>query len=197
MVNEKRREEERALSVEYKAREVPKNVKQNKFEKLMREQEQRRADAKRFAMAKIKASEAPFAFYERDIKAQKEKYEQAELPPSVPDNAPFRAGKIPWRILVPLYKTMVDANENERDKRVKRNAELSLSLSKLPPRMEASEKQRKEKEQLQENAQQASAFSFKPPIPKAVPDFKRIHKEFNYKLERNKSAAKLTVPQPF
>jgi hypothetical protein len=37
MVNEKRREEERALSVEYKAREVPKNVKQNKFEKLMRE----------------------------------------------------------------------------------------------------------------------------------------------------------------
>ena len=48
MVNEKRREEEQALSVEYKAREVPKNVKQNKFEKLMREQEQRRADAKRF-----------------------------------------------------------------------------------------------------------------------------------------------------
>jgi len=92
---------------------------------------------------------------------------------------------------------MVDANENERDKRVKRNAELSLSLSKLPPRMEASEKQRKAKEQLQENAQQASAFSFKPPAPKAVPDFKRIHKEFNYKLERNKSAAKLTVPQPF
>jgi hypothetical protein len=41
---------------------------------------------------------------------------------------------------------MVDQNENERDKRVKRNAEISLSLSKLPPRMEASEHQRKEKE---------------------------------------------------
>ena len=77
-------------------------------------------------MAKIKASEAPFAFYERDIKAQKEKYEQAELPQNVPQYAPFRAGKIPWRILVPLYKTMVDANENERDKRVKKNAEISL-----------------------------------------------------------------------
>ena len=84
MVNEKRREEERALNFEYRAREVPKIVKQNKFEKLMKEQEQKRQDAKRFAMAKIKASEAPFAFYERDIKQQKDKYEQAELPKSVP-----------------------------------------------------------------------------------------------------------------
>jgi hypothetical protein len=47
---------------------------------------------------------------------------------------------------VPLYKTMVDADQNERDKRVKKNAEVSLSLSKLPPRMEAAEKQRVEKE---------------------------------------------------
>lgn len=55
--------------------------------------------------------------------------------------------------MVPLYKTMVDADENERDKRVKRNAELSLSLAKLPPRMEEAEKQRKEKEIIQEKAQ--------------------------------------------
>lgn len=39
MVNEKIREEERALSIEYRAREVPKSVKQNKFEKLMRDQD--------------------------------------------------------------------------------------------------------------------------------------------------------------
>lgn len=93
-------------------------------------------------MAKIKSSEAPFTFYERDIKKQKDKQEMAELPPTFSDSTPFRAGKIPWRILVPLYKTMVDADENERDKRVKKNAEVSLSLSKLPPRMEAAEKQR-------------------------------------------------------
>ena len=57
----------------------------------------------------------------------------------------FRAGKIPWRVLVPLYKSMVDDAENQREKRVKKNAELSLSLAKLPPRMEASEKFRKER----------------------------------------------------
>ena len=146
MVNEKEKEVERALSFEYKAREIPKSVKTKKYTKLMKEQEKRRTDAKRFAMAKIKSSEAPFTFYERDIKKQKDKQEQAELPPTYSDSTPFRAGKIPWRILVPLYKTMVDADENERDKRVKKNAEVSLSLSKLPPRMEAAEKQRQEKE---------------------------------------------------
>jgi len=35
---------------------------------------------------------------------------------------------------------MVDEQENERDKRIRKNAEVSLTLSKLPPRMEAHEK---------------------------------------------------------
>lgn len=197
MVNEKAKEEERALSFEYKAREIPKSVKTKKFDKLMKDQEKRRADAKRFAMAKIKSSEAPFTFYERDIKKQKDKQEQAELPPDYQEAPAFRAGKIPWRILVPLYKTMVDADQNERDKRVKKNAEVSLSLAKLPPRMEAAEKQRIEKEKALQKERESTDFTFKPRAPRAVPDFKRIHKEFNHKLERNKSAAKLTVPVAF
>jgi hypothetical protein len=57
---------------------------------------------------------------------------------------PFRANKIPWKVLVPLYKRMVDKIEYERDIRIKKNAELSYSLSRLPPRMEAYEKQKKE-----------------------------------------------------
>ena len=68
MVNEKEKEIQRAMSFEYKAREIPKSVKTKKFEKIMKDQEKRRDDAKRFAMAKIKSSEAPFTFYERDIK---------------------------------------------------------------------------------------------------------------------------------
>lgn len=148
-------------------------------------------------MAKIKSSEAPFTFYERDIKKQQDKKEQAELPPTYQEAPPFRAGKIPWRILVPLYKTMVDADVNERDKRVKKNAEVSLKLAKLPPRMEAAEKARVEKEKALQKERDSIDFSFKPPTPRAVPDFKRIHKEFNQKLERNKSASKLTVPIAF
>jgi hypothetical protein len=148
MVKEKQREEQRALSFEYRAREVPKHVKEHKYTKLMRSQEERRQEAKRLAMAKIKATEAPFKFYERDLKNHKEKLERAELPPEIGEHAPFRAGKIPWKVLVPLYKSMVDDAETERDRRVRKNAEVSLSLSKLPPRMAQDEIKRKQKAEV-------------------------------------------------
>lgn len=55
-------------------------------------------------------------------------------------HTPFRANKIPWKVLVPLYKRMIDKIEYERGIRIKKNAERSYSLAKLPPRMEAYEK---------------------------------------------------------
>lgn len=194
MIKEKKDEEERALSFEYRAREIPKSVKGNKYEKLMASAEKRKDDAKRFAMAKIKSTEKPFAFYERDVKALKDKMEKSDVPTSEEIAAPFRAGKIPWRVLVPMYQAIID-KDDDRDKRVKKAAEISLSLSKLPPRMEAYEKLRKEKEALKAKA--GSKNLYMPPKRKEVPDFKRKHKEFASMLEKNKSASKLTVPQPF
>jgi hypothetical protein len=38
---------------------------------------------------------------------------------------------------------------------------------------------------------------FKPAAPKEVPDFKRLHREFAATMGQNKSARKLTKPQPF
>jgi hypothetical protein len=64
-------------------------------------------------------------------------------PPEVPDtmrHPPFRANKIPWKILVPLYKRMIDKIEQDRSIRIQKNAEISYSLSKLPPRMEEAER---------------------------------------------------------
>lgn len=69
MVHERLKEEDKALAFEYKAKEVPKSVKEKKYDKLMKGQQDRRQEAKRLAMAKIKAIEAPFKFYERDLKA--------------------------------------------------------------------------------------------------------------------------------
>lgn len=66
----------------------------------------------------------------------------SELPETM-RHPPFRANKIPWKVLVPLYKRMVDKIEYEREVRIKKNAEHSLSLAKLPPRMEEHEKLKK------------------------------------------------------
>jgi len=67
---------------------------------------------------------------------------ETEIPETM-RHPPFRANKIPWKVLVPLYKRMNDKIEYERELRIKKNAELSLSLAKLPPRMEEYEKKRK------------------------------------------------------
>ena len=78
-----------------------------------------------------------YNFYKRDEKSRKASEERAELPDDIPQHAPFRANKIPWKVLVPLYQAIQD-KDDERNKRVKRNAEVSLKLSQLPPRMEKS-----------------------------------------------------------
>jgi hypothetical protein len=84
-------------------------------------------------MALTKQNEKPFSFYERD--KNKAKWVPAEVPECM-RHPPFRANKIPWKILVPLYKRMVDKIEYERESRIKKNAELSYALAKLPKRME-------------------------------------------------------------
>jgi hypothetical protein len=90
------------------------------------------------SLAITKQREKPFSFYLRDL-------ENAKRPTSAPKDLhpPFKANVIPWRVRAPLYQEMVERAEYSREQRIKRNAEVSLSLSKLPPRMQEYEDKRK------------------------------------------------------
>ena len=95
--------------------------------------------------------------------------------------APFKAGIIPWRVRAPLYQEMIERTEYAREQRIKRNAEISLSLSKLPPRMQEYESKKKLEAEtggaINEKSQSQpleAMFTFQPPKAKAVPDFKRL-----------------------
>jgi hypothetical protein len=165
----------------------------------MKQREQRRQDGKRLAMAKIKATEKPFSFQEKDHQHQVKKQEKAELDKDVPQFPQFRAAKVPWRVQVPLFQSIMDA-DGEKRKNVKKVAEINLQLSKLPPRMESHKKTEKEKKQADNRKAEAmfrKSYTFKPLPAREVPDFRRLHKEFASTLNRNKSAAKLTNPVPF
>lgn len=121
------------------------------------------------------------------------------LSKDIPDHAVFKAGKIPWRILIPRYQEILD-NEDKRVKNIKKMAEVSLSMSKLPPRMEdhklvVQEKKSKYKAKADEDFK--AVHTFAPSPAREVPDFKRLHKEFTVSLNRNKSAIKVTEPKPF
>ena len=92
------------------------------YERICRRNEERREEIRRLSIANTKQNEKPFSFYYRDLEKQK------ESAPDVPDvmrNPPFRANKIPWKVLVPLYKRMVDKIEHERSERIRLNAERS------------------------------------------------------------------------
>jgi hypothetical protein len=77
MIKDKQMEEDQALSFKYKARDIPRAVREKKYDKIVRQSQERRKEAKRQAMAKIKQTEAPFTFYQRDIEKQKKKKEEA------------------------------------------------------------------------------------------------------------------------
>jgi hypothetical protein len=49
----------------------------------------------------------------------------------------FRARIVPWRILIPKFKMMMESEEHERETRIRQNAEKSFAQAKLPPRMQA------------------------------------------------------------
>jgi hypothetical protein len=96
---------------------------------------------------------------------------------------PFRANAIPYKVLVPLYKRIVDKREYEREIRIKKNAEVSLSLAKLPPRMQEWEDKKKLMSQQDGFKSQRSSSvdlycTFQPPRAKPVPDFKRLQRQF-------------------
>jgi len=116
--------------------------------------------------------------------------------------AQFRARIVPWRILVPRFKMMMEKDEHEREQRIRSNAEASFAAAKLPPRMQTheDEKRRRVEEDLDTTAQSQPTdlqFSFCPPRARSVPNFRKIQKEFVTKMEQLKKSKAPTVPQPF
>lgn len=67
MIAQKQKEEERELKTRIRARDIPNSVKKNKYTQMLREQDIKREDMKKLSIAKTKANEAPFNFYERDM----------------------------------------------------------------------------------------------------------------------------------
>ena len=101
---------------------------------------------------------------------------------------------------------MIERTEYAREMRIKRNAEISLSLSKLPPRMQDYENKKKLEAEtggaLNENTKSEALenlFPFMPPKAKPVPDFKRLQKDFVHTLEelKRQKQLKTTDFKPF
>ncbi len=55
--------------------------------------------------------------------------------PDAMNHPPFRAKPPHWKVLIPRYQIMMEKEEDERQQRIKANAEISYNQASLPPRM--------------------------------------------------------------
>ncbi len=200
-MEKKERELQRELSSSNKPTEIPKTTLQPLYKKILAKDALRRQKAKEASLARNRTQSKPFSFHERDVQKARERLNACE---DIDDRMlqQFRARNVPWRILIPRFKMMVERDEHEREQRIIRNAEESYKRASLPPRMQAheDEKKRRAAEEMDSEFSKASAkplFSFSLPRPRSVPDFRRIQRNFVNKMEALKKSKKPTAPRPF
>ena len=191
------KDEDYYVFYQFHANELKKGIWGNKMQNIIEyEREQRQLRTEKLK-EKIIAEMKPFSFYEKDERKYKEKIKQEPIPPTFP---PFRANAIKWLSQVLIYEDMLKQEKEEREQRIKERMEKTKLASKLPPRMQMYEEERKERERQKklkyknELIQERKLRQFK---AKEVPDFIKLQTDFENKLNEMKKAAKPTIPEPF
>ena len=191
------KDEDYFVYYQFHANELKKGIWGNRMQNIIEYEKQQRQLRTEKLKEKIIAEMKPFSFYEKDERKYKEKIKQEPIPPTFP---PFRANAIKWLSQVLIYEDMLKQEKEEREQRIRERMEKTKLASKLPPRMQMYEEERKERERQKklnyqkELIQERKLRQFK---AKEVPDFLKLQTEFENKLNEMKRAAKPTIPEPF
>lgn len=130
----------------FKANPVPEFVKQrNLLEQINKEQEIRREEVKKNSKIITMQREKPFSFYNRDTQKIRKKnlYERKQFQ--------FKANPVPWFCSIKLLERMNEEERAKREERVAKHAQITLNMSKLPPRMEKHEQEKVNLDHLKNN----------------------------------------------
>ena len=191
------KDEDYYVYYQFHANELKKGIWGNRMQNIIEYEKQQRQLRTEKLKEKIIAEMKPFSFYEKDERKYKEKIKQEAIPPTFP---PFRANAIKWLSQVLIYEDMLKQEKEEREQRIKERMEKTKLASKLPPRMQMYEEERKDRERQKklnyqkELIKERKKREFK---AKEVPDFLKLQTEFENKLNAMKRAAKPTIPEPF
>lgn len=124
----------------------------------------RRMEVKKNSTSLTKANERPFSFYERD--KQKQEVDPEDYLPHDLKKPAFKANPIPRACSVLIFDQMMKQQEQERQERIRKQAELNFSKAKLPERMQMHEE--KQKQLPPKRADTADGLSFRPKINELV-----------------------------
>lgn len=186
------------ISCQFKAKEIPKSTMEPRYQKIMEANEKRREDVIRQSQAMTRANEKPFSFYHRDVENYERKKNHVPDLEVMEDCGKFKANPVPWYCKAHLFKRMVENDAQERELRIKDYAELSYSLSKLPPRMALYEEMKRQGLIKQKSMDDFNLeCTFKPRPARDVPDFEKLQHNFQHALEKQRRSRSVTQPQPF
>eukprot|EP01006_Ploeotia_vitrea_P035030 TRINITY_DN65831_c7_g2_i2.p1 TRINITY_DN65831_c7_g2~~TRINITY_DN65831_c7_g2_i2.p1 ORF type:complete len:845 (+),score=440.87 TRINITY_DN65831_c7_g2_i2:341-2536(+) len=192
----KRREEE-PLQFTFRANPVPPSTLLPKYEKLMKQQEERRRQVREKSKEITKKNERPFSFYERDQQAlrnRRARLEARENEAQIMREQLLQQIRQEEEELQRRYAHIAD-----REERVKKLAADKLKKSQLPKRM--AESQRKDKSENDSNAgnqdkkkdgQQGGSEKEQEEVifrANKVPDFRALQRKFADQLAKRKEAA--------
>lgn len=187
MLQEKEQVIDKELSNKFKAKPVPPEIKIPLFKIIMDEQDQRRQVLKTQFEALTKSMEKPFSFYIRDL----------AKPPIKPPEEPvhvFHANQVPWFVKIDRSEEFKQQEELRKD-RISKMARHTLSLAKMPARMESAARELKEVDESKAKSQtKFHTVQFK---AKDVPDFAAQQEKFAKALLDKKGSFNPTVPTPF
>ncbi|EAR83067.2 EF hand protein (macronuclear) [Tetrahymena thermophila SB210] len=210
MIEEAREKERKEYNTRPKPKEIPDHVKKPLYEKIMHEQEKRRQEVRKNSVAITIQREKPFKFYIRDknpetsLKRSKRKTQEER------DSFVFKANKVPWFCSINLLEKINRDEELKRQERVAKQAQKTMSMSKLPPRMEKHEQERRARELMEgySGVTKVSTMnplkremyvepSFQPPKAKPIPNFNKMHQDFQERLDKKRRGKRPTEVLPF
>jgi hypothetical protein len=147
-------------------------------------------EVKKNSVHLTKQKERPFSFYERD--KQKQKLDPEEYLPYDLRKPNFKANPIPRACSVLIFDQMIKQQEQEREERIRKQAELNFSKAKLPERMQMYAEKLKQLPPKKEDP--TDTYTFKPKTNELVTreQFKKAQDKFQSKLNKKKSQQTVT-----
>jgi hypothetical protein len=156
-------EEENIINHQFRHNPIPPEVLIPRYKTIIEGNEMRRLEVKKNSIAITKMKEKPFSFYERDKNRQK--LDPEDYLPRDLTKGSYRANPIPRACSVLIFDQMMRKQEQERQERIRKQAELNFSKAKLPDRMQMHAEKQK---QMPPKKGEVDGYAFKPKINELV-----------------------------
>ena len=198
-------EELAALSVKFKAKEVPSYVKMPVYEKLRQEEEERRAKSRQKFAEQLVAEQEPFSFLERERSKKENRLRSAAQKRGTKPGV-FRAKPLPKHLFDDHSRERELENELYRQIRMHIRSEELLASSRLPCSMATRKRSLRytnghmrhdSMKQRSEAAFLTKEHKFQPRINPGVPDFGELHRRLQKQTQSQQQQSISTAVKPF